>query len=108
MDIIFKDKELEKCAESIKYGTKKMGALRYRQFTKRIQDLVDTESLEDLRYAPGHFHELTADRKGQISCSVEQPYRLIIKPVSVDVENGFNWSDVYSVEIIEIVNYHGK
>ncbi len=106
MKLVFKTKELERCASDEKYGRKKLGGLGYKLFNHRIQDLIAAEVLEDLRFANGKFHNLTGDRKGQIGCSVEQPYRLIFR--ALDGADEYDWENITEVEIIEIVNYHGK
>lgn len=38
------------------------------------------DTLEDVRYLPGHYHELTESRKEQWACDLDQPYRLIFEP----------------------------
>ena len=105
MDIIFKTKELERYATDKKYGCKKLGVLGYKLFIRRVSDLIAAESLEDLRCANGNFHNLTGNRKGQIACSVEQPYRLVFRPLNGSIDN---WREITEIEVIEIVNYHGK
>ena len=70
------------------------------------------DTLEDVRYLPGNYHELTADRKGQWACDLDQPYRLIFQPHENPIpedENGkYIWIEITGVEILEITNYHGK
>lgn len=52
------------------------------------------------------------DRKGQWSCDLDQPYRLIFKPhedpIPEDEYGRYIWIEITVVEIIEIANYHGK
>ena len=86
MEIIFADKNLERCATDAAY------ALRF------------SLNFEELRAANGNFHELTGNRKGEWACDLDQPYRLIIKgsePNKIVI-----WSMVTTAEIIEIVDYH--
>ena len=56
----------------------------------------------------------TGDRKGQWACDLDQPYRLIFepheKPIPKNAEGRYLWIEIEikGVEIIEIVDYHGK
>ena len=54
------------------------------------------QAAEDVRFLPGHYHELRGNRKGQWACDLDQPYRLVFK------------IDEQLITIKEIVNYHGK
>jgi proteic killer suppression protein len=87
-----------------------MGPARAKLFNKRLTDLYDAESLEDVRYLPGKYHELIGNRKGQWSCDLDQPYRLIFQPCEDPIpanEHGqYIWLEIVDVEIIEIVDYH--
>lgn len=74
--------------------------------------MLSVSSLEDLRGAAGHFHELTDNRKGQWACDLDQPYRLIFepkeRPIPTDPDGKYIWIEIKAVELIEVVNYHGK
>ena len=110
MDITFSDKNLRKCANDDTYARKRLGALRARLFKQRLDDMAASESLEDLRYMPGKFHELTKNRKGQWACHLDGSYRLIFtpheNPVPVSPQGIFIWAEIKGVEIIEIKDYH--
>lgn len=110
MDITFGDNKLRKYANKDNVGQKKMGADRFRVYKKRLDQIKAAKNLEDLRFAPGKFHELTGDRKGQWSCFLDHPYRLIFTPLEDPIptdENGiYIWVEVLGVEIIEVVDYH--
>ncbi len=112
MDIYFNDKKLKELAENPKKCLKELGAKRAKLFQMRIGRLSNAASLEDLRNIPGHYHELTGDRKGQWACDLDQPYRLIFepheKPIPTDSNGKYIWLEIKSVEINEITNYHGK
>lgn len=81
-------------------------------FLQRLSDLDAALTLEDVRYLPGHYHELVENRKGQWACDLDQPYRLIFKPhedpIPTDVNGKYIWIEIKGVEIIEIINYHSK
>lgn len=99
-------------ANDDRLAARKMGTLRAELFKIRLDDLRAADTLEDVRYLPGNYHELTADRKGQWACDLDQPYRLIFQPHENPIpedENGkYIWIEITGVEILEITNYHGK
>lgn len=112
MHIEFKDKKLRKIFDSDRelqksYG--KTGALKIRS---RLDDLQAAKSLEVMRNLPGRCHELTADRKGQLSLDIEQPYRLIFEPWGDDVQRktdgGLDWNSVKAIRILEIFDPHKR
>lgn len=87
-----------------------MGERRATLFHQRLNDLKDAETLEDIRYLPGRYHELIGDRKGQWACNLDHPYRLIFKPqekpIPTDKDGKYIWIEIKNVEIIEIKDYH--
>lgn len=91
---------------------RKLGSLRAKLFKIRLDDIDAALTLEDVRHLPGNYHELTADRKGQWACDLDQPYRLVFKPqenpIPTDGNGKYLWIEITGVEIIEITNYHGK
>lgn len=112
MIITFANKKLEKYAGNYKTAVKKLGKKRADLFIKRLDDIRQTNSYEELKYLPGNYHDLKSNRKGQWACDLDHPYRLIFQPVSQPIPT--NESGVYilveitDVEIIEIKNYHKK
>lgn len=112
MEISFRSKKLEKIASNRRKCQKELGLIRAELLFQRLSDLYIATTLEDVRYLPGHYHELTGDRKGQWACDLDQPYRLIFEPhedpVPTDDNGRYVWIEIKGVEIIEIVNYHGK
>jgi len=89
---------------------KVFGKLRAKLLRRRLTQLADAKTLNDVRFLPGNYHELTKDRKGQWGCDLDQPYRLIFtpqeKPIPVNENGQYVWLEISGVEIIEIVNYH--
>lgn len=112
MTIYFANPELEKYANDERLCKRKLGAIQADIFYKRLNQLQNAQTLEDVRHLPGHFHELTEDRKGQWACDLLQPNRLIFEPTEKPIptsETGiYIWLEIKSVDITEIVNYHGK
>jgi len=87
---------------SVPYSTK--------LFEIRLDDLRAAESLEDLRYVSGSYHELSQNRKGQWACNLDQPYRLIFKPqenpIPTDNDGKYIWCEIEGIELTEIIDYH--
>ncbi len=112
MKITFDDSMLEKLANDFKKCQKEMGTQRAKLYNKRLGDLHNANTLEDVRNLPGHYHELTGNRKGQWACDLDQPYRLVFqpheKPIPIDESGKYIWLEIKGVEVIEITNYHGK
>lgn len=112
MDISFHDKKLEKIASDQRKCYKALGKKRADLFLLRLRDLCYAETLEDVRYLPGNYHDLKGNRKGQWACDLDQPYRLIFEPhenpIPTDGNGTYVWIEIKGVEIVEIVNYHGK
>lgn len=112
MDMSFRNRRLERVASDPRKCRKELGQIRATLFMRRLADLYAARTLEDVRHLPGNYHELTADRKGQWACDLDQPYRLVFEPhespVPADGNGRYIWAEIKGVEIIEIVNYHGK
>ena len=110
MEIKFTDKKLEKLANDDRKMLKELGKVRATLLRRRLTQLEDAKTLEDVRYLPGNYHELTQNRKGQWSCDLDQPYRLVFtaieKPLPLNDDGQFLWLEITGVEIIEIINYH--
>lgn len=110
MKLSFGDNKLEKLANDYRKCQKVFGQKRAKLYTKRLLDLYNANTLEDVRNLPGHYHELTGDRKGQWSCDLDQPYRLIFEPhenpIPIDKSGKYIWFEIKGVEILEITDYH--
>jgi proteic killer suppression protein len=110
--ITFLNKKLEKQANDFKKCQKEMGTIRAKLYNKRLGDLRNAITLEDVRNLPGRYHELMGDRKGQWACDLDHPYRLVFEPhenpIPTNESGNFIWLEIKGVEIIEITDYHGK
>jgi len=89
---------------------KKFGKIRAEKIKTRLAQLNYAENLEDTRHLPGNFHELSANRKGQWACDLDQPFRLIFipheNPIPTTKDGRYIWLEIKGVEVIEITNYH--
>ena len=112
MKVSFRDKKLEELAYDERKCKRELGARRSSLFLFRLAQLEAADNLEDLRHASGHWHELTGNRKGEWACNLDQPYRLVFtpqeRPIQTDAHGRYLWIEIEGVEILEIINYHGK
>lgn len=110
MDISFASNQLRRCAICDSYAIQKMGPLRARLFKQRLDEISSGDSMEDLRYLPGRFHELTGNLKGKWACSLDGSYRLLMtpheEPIPIDGRGLYIWADIHGVKILEIRDYH--
>lgn len=110
MIITFQSKRLEKIVNNDRLLMREFGLTRAYKIKLRLTQLNDASTLEDVRYLPGNYHDLTNTRKGQWACDLDQPYRLIFepheKPIPTDEHGSYVWIEITGVEIIEITNYH--
>jgi len=111
VNISFSHKKLEKWANDYSKGVANMGQRSADVYQKRLGLMRSANTLEDLRHAPGRFHELTGDRKGQWACDLDHPYRLVFEPheqpIPTNAHGGYDWSAIRGIEVIEIIDYHG-
>ena len=110
MEIIFKEKKLERIANNDRRLFKELGTIRAKKLRLRLSQLKTATTLEEVRYLPGNYHELKDNRKGQWACDLDQPYRLIFtpqeSPIPLNEDGQYIWIEITAIEIIEIINYH--
>lgn len=110
MVITFTDKKLGKLVNNDRRMQKEFGLLRAKLLRRRLAQLKDATTLEDVRNLPGNYHELKNDRKGQWACNLDHPYRLVFKPhedpIPTNHGGQYVWLEIVGVEVIEIINYH--
>lgn len=110
MEVGIGDKVLVRAAKDERYSIRKLGAARTEWYYKRLGQLLAAKCLEDVRNLPGNYHELKGDRKGQWACNLDNPYRLIFRPledpIPTDEDGKYIWAEILGVEIEEVVDYH--
>lgn len=110
MDITFSNKKLEKLANDYLKCQKELGQIKAKLYNRRLGELRNADTLEMVRNLPGNYHELLGNRKGQWACDLDQPYRLVFrpleKPIPTDGNGNYIWSRIKGVEIKEITDYH--
>lgn len=109
MEITFKNKKLQQACNNYTKLVKQYGRIRADKISIRLNQLRDADTLEDVRYLAGNYHQLKHNRAGQWACDLDQPNRLIFEPHSTSINTqiiGSNWKNIKGIEIIEISNYH--
>jgi toxin HigB-1 len=110
LEITFTNKKFEKLANDDRKLVKEFGKIRAEKIATRLTQLRFAATLEDVRHLPGNFHELTANRKGEWACDLDQPYRLIFapheNPIPKNEFGAYVWMEIRGVEVIEVINYH--
>lgn len=110
MDIVFRNKKMEKECNDQKLLERKHGVDRAKRLRRRLDDLRAAEYLEDMRNLPGRCHELLYDRAGQLSLDLDHPYRLIFEPANEPIpfkaDGGIDWQKVTTVMIIGVEDTH--
>jgi len=113
MNILFKNRRLEKLCNNFNKLVKKYGNKRAKIIIRRLSELKAMENLGVARKLPQlRCHELKGDRKGELAVDLDHPYRLIFtvaqEPIPVKDDGGLDWEKVHSIKILEIEDYHGK
>ena len=113
MDISFKSTKLEKEFNEGKRLEKVHGVIRAKKIGIRLAEFRAASSLYDFwppKTGPGRCHELTGERKGQLSVDLDHPYRLILipnhKPIPRKPDGGLDWKQVTAIMIIGIEDTH--
>jgi proteic killer suppression protein len=113
MEVSFANSTLQKLCNSEKKLRGKYGPRMAALIQQRLLELVDAETLEDMRTLPGpNCHELTQNLRGLLAVNLVHPDRLAFKPGDTPVprkpDGGLDWVRVTSVVVVGIGDYHGK
>jgi proteic killer suppression protein len=111
MKIFFHTKKLQRVCNSSAEAIKALGTKRAQKLQQRLMELSAAESLNDIsRLPPARCHELTGNRRGQLSVDLEHPYRLLFVPANDPIprlqDGGLCWAEITEIEIIEIADTH--
>jgi toxin HigB-1 len=110
MEVSFATERLKKSCESAADRKKLFGEPTASKLKTRLDDLDAAQSMEDMRKLPGHWEELTGDRRCQFSCRLAGGRRLIVgptrQPPPAKPDGGLDWRAVDQVTVIEVVDYH--
>lgn len=111
MVIYFKTRKLQKLCSNRSEAIKNIGTKRGNKLMQRMMELLAAETLADIsKLPPARCHELTGNRKGQLSVDLGHPYRLLFIPADDPIpereEGGLYWAAVTRIEIIELADTH--
>ena len=111
MDISFSTKKLCKECNDYTKLVRKHGDKCARLIRRRLDDLMDADSLLDFSRLPqARCHELKGDRKGQLALDLKHPLRLIIEPnyesIPAKPDGGLDWKAVTAITILGVEDYH--
>lgn len=109
MEISFKDKKIRELCEIQVVSEKKLGSACAYKLRIRMSDLEAASRVTDL--VAGNPHPLHGDRSGQFALDLAGGRRLVFIPNNdprpVYPDGGIDWSQVTSVCIEYIGDYHG-
>lgn len=111
MQVTYANRGLERWCSSPSARARKWGTENARKLGSRLKELKAADTLADMRALPqARAHELSGERKGQISLDLSHPYRLIVTPADPDLarraDGGLEWSEVVAVVVQEVVDTH--
>jgi len=110
MEITYENRRIQKICTEKKTSQKELGQISASVLLYRLDQLKSADALEDLRFQPGHWHELIGDRWGQLAVSLNGLERLIFEsdhdPRPEKPDGGLDWTTVTAVRIVEITDYH--
>lgn len=111
MLIHFRNTKLAKEFSTAKELARAYGAEQSKTLMLRVSQIRAAACLSDLRLLPQlRAHELSGDRKGQISITIRHPHRAILlvahDPVPRLADGGLDWAAVTEVTLLEVVDYH--
>ena len=113
MQVTFKSKKLGKSFSDSTLMAKTFGTQQTRKIRIRMAALTAAQNLGEF-WPPykksGRCHELTGNRKGQLSIDLDHPYRLIFMPdhdpLPKTSEGGLDWFQVNRIKIIGVEDTH--
>ena len=111
MEINYKSKKLEKTVADLSTIKKHYGTMA-KAVNIRLNELKHADNLSEIRFLPqANCHELSQNRKGQLSVVVSGNHRIIFEPANEPIptleQGGLDWSKVTMITILEIaIDYH--
>lgn len=113
MDITFATKSLRKQLNEEKEMVRVHGPKRARKLKVVLQSLSAAPNLGIFAppmSPPNRCHELSGDRKGQLTVDLDHPYRLVFtpnhNPMPQRAEGGLDWRLVTAIRIEGIADTH--
>lgn len=108
MTILFADRDLERLCSEEREARRRFGAEGARKLRARLADLRAATRVRDL--LAGRPHPLRHDRSGQFAVDLHGGRRLVFapahEPVPLDPTGAVDWTQVTTVCIVFIGDYH--
>jgi proteic killer suppression protein len=111
LNILFKNKKLEKIVNDQKKLLKQYGTRRGKLIRRRLDDFEAAEVLSAIsKLPPVRCHELSGGKNGMLAVDLDHPYRLVFQPADEPIplksDGGLDWDNVKTIKIMEVTNYH--
>jgi proteic killer suppression protein len=115
MEIATKDPGLKAALEDEAVCKRDYGTDTAKKIKLRHAELRAAETLEDFwppKSGPGRCHELVGDLAGVFSIDLNQPYRLLFKPIEENPPKDRSnekarWANIKAIDILRIEDTHG-
>lgn len=114
MDVSFANRRLARQLSEERRLRKEHGERRARLLMRRLLVLRAAVNLAVFWppfNGPERCHELSGNRKGQLSMDLDHPYRLILSPEHEPIprtnDGGLDWEKVTAVRIVAVEDTHG-
>jgi proteic killer suppression protein len=112
LEITFRQKKLAKICNNHKHLVREYGERRAKRIRQRLAEFSAAANLAEISKLPApRCHELTGDRKGQLSVDLDHPYRLLFVPANEPIprkdDGGLDWTGITAIEIIGVEDTHG-
>jgi toxin HigB-1 len=108
VEVIFKDKNLQRLCDQQAYAQKKLGQACARKLRARLADLSAASSVQEL--LAGRPHPLKGDRAGQFALDLDGGKRLVFEPANDPIprkqDGSIAWAIVTHICIVFIGDYH--
>ncbi|MCK4659597.1 MAG: killer suppression protein [Phycisphaerae bacterium] len=113
MDVYFSTRNMQRRCSSNKEMQKEWGDRIAKKLQQRLMELRAAEVLSDVsRVPPPRCHELSGDRKGQLSVDLVHPYRLYFAPdhdpLPRKPDGGLEWARVTRIVVLEVFDPHKR
>ena len=115
MEIYANHKDIRKAVEDDAFARRRYGADMAKKLQLRVAALKAAVSLADFwppKSGPERCHELKGDLAGTFSIDVQQPYRLLFKPIEGEAsrdraDEQERWKSITSIDVTAIEDTHG-
>jgi len=112
MEIRFTSRKLAKLCSDDKAAAREWGLPNARKLAVRLAQLRACESLADMGVWPdARCHPLKGNRRGEFAVNLQGTWRLVFTPdddpPALRAAGGLDPSQVRTVRILDVVDYHG-